>query len=227
MPHKGCIVHGRGGILYVLKEARGLTYLCMFLRNMHSARAIVKSPRYLHAFLLCTGFIPVLASLICMSHRVLLHFICCMAVITGREKTLLLLKRNLLNLINFHGSTLRYRRKYCVQCMLLLCMYVVHTCTYVCVNRSVMFPVRTALNEVCASHFCNVTSFSSRFIGQGEFGEVFQGTAFDILGPETGSHPVAIKVYTYSYSISRAHPYRNEANTLSTQSLIHVIGIGL
>ena len=35
--------------------------------------------------------------------------------------------------------------------------------------------------------------FMFRFLGQGEFGEVFQGTAFDILGPETGPHPVAIK----------------------------------
>ena len=33
------------------------------------------------------------------------------------------------------------------------------------------------------------------FLGNGEFGEVFQGTAIDILGPDTGPHPVAIKVY--------------------------------
>ena len=32
------------------------------------------------------------------------------------------------------------------------------------------------------------------FIGQGEFGEVYQGTAYDILGSDTGLHPVAIKV---------------------------------
>lgn len=32
------------------------------------------------------------------------------------------------------------------------------------------------------------------FLGQGEFGEVYQGTAFDILGVDTGPHPVAIKV---------------------------------
>ena len=38
------------------------------------------------------------------------------------------------------------------------------------------------------------THYFVRFIGQGEFGEVFQGTAYDILGPETGPHPVAIKV---------------------------------
>ena len=38
---------------------------------------------------------------------------------------------------------------------------------------------------------------SNSFLGQGEFGEVFQGTAIDILGPDTGPHPVAIKVYMY------------------------------
>lgn len=43
-----------------------------------------------------------------------------------------------------------------------------------------------------------------RFLGQGEFGEVFQGTAYDILGPDTGPHPVAIKVlqlYLHTYDI--------------------------
>ena len=46
--------------------------------------------------------------------------------------------------------------------------------------------------------YINIHKFTycifARFIGQGEFGEVFQGTAIDILGPETGPHPVAIKV---------------------------------
>ena len=32
------------------------------------------------------------------------------------------------------------------------------------------------------------------FIDRGEFGEVFQGTAMDILGPGTGPMPVAVKV---------------------------------
>ena len=36
--------------------------------------------------------------------------------------------------------------------------------------------------------------FFYSFLGQGEFGEVYQGTAFDILGVDTGPHPVAIKV---------------------------------
>ena len=34
----------------------------------------------------------------------------------------------------------------------------------------------------------------SSFIDRGEFGEVYQGTAADILGPETGQTPVAVKV---------------------------------
>ena len=33
-----------------------------------------------------------------------------------------------------------------------------------------------------------------RFIDRGEFGEVYQGNAVDILGPETGPTPVAVKV---------------------------------
>ena len=33
-----------------------------------------------------------------------------------------------------------------------------------------------------------------RFIDRGEFGEVYQGTAIDILGPDTGPTPVAVKV---------------------------------
>lgn len=36
-----------------------------------------------------------------------------------------------------------------------------------------------------------------RFIDRGEFGEVYQGCAMDILGPETGPTPVAVKVNYY------------------------------
>ena len=35
------------------------------------------------------------------------------------------------------------------------------------------------------------------FIDRGEFGEVFQGTATDILGPGTGPTPVAVKVGSF------------------------------
>ena len=35
-----------------------------------------------------------------------------------------------------------------------------------------------------------------RFIDHGEFGEVYRGSAVDILGPETGPTPVAVKVRT-------------------------------
>ena len=42
-----------------------------------------------------------------------------------------------------------------------------------------------------------MSDFFCSFLGQGEFGEVYQGTAFDILGADTGPHPVAIKVWYY------------------------------
>ena len=45
-----------------------------------------------------------------------------------------------------------------------------------------------------------MTTFS--FIDRGEFGEVFQGTATDILGPATGPTPVAIKVSVLGYCVS-------------------------
>ena len=40
---------------------------------------------------------------------------------------------------------------------------------------------------------CRLSVLSS-FVDCGEFGEVYQGTATDILGPETGQTPVAVKV---------------------------------
>lgn len=40
---------------------------------------------------------------------------------------------------------------------------------------------------------------SHRFIDRGEFGEVYQGNAVDILGPETGPTPVAVKVIHKNY----------------------------
>jgi len=33
-----------------------------------------------------------------------------------------------------------------------------------------------------------------RLLGRGAFGEVWAGTALDIVGPGTGLHPVALKV---------------------------------
>ena len=39
-----------------------------------------------------------------------------------------------------------------------------------------------------------------RFIDRGEFGEVYQGTAIDILGPDAGPTPVAVKVLEYCSS---------------------------
>ena len=41
---------------------------------------------------------------------------------------------------------------------------------------------------------------SPSFIGQGEFGEVYQGTAMDILGSDTGPTPVAVKVFSLTYA---------------------------
>jgi len=40
-----------------------------------------------------------------------------------------------------------------------------------------------------------------RFIDRGEFGEVYQGTAIDILGPDAGPTPVAVKVGEDSSSL--------------------------
>ena len=39
------------------------------------------------------------------------------------------------------------------------------------------------------------------FIDRGEFGEVFQGTATDILGPGTGPTPVAVKVGSFFFGL--------------------------
>ena len=50
-----------------------------------------------------------------------------------------------------------------------------------------------AIVVIVISKLCSLHIFSS-FIDRGEFGEVYQGTATDILGPETGQTPVAVKV---------------------------------
>lgn len=78
---------------------------------------------------------------------------------------------------------------------LLCCMSHTHTVgpTYV-THASIMRSYLHLFLWTCAYlHVHMVYLFIFRFIGQGEFGEVFQGTAFNILGPETGPHPVAIK----------------------------------
>ena len=52
-----------------------------------------------------------------------------------------------------------------------------------------------AIVVIVISKLCLLDStFFSSFIDRGEFGEVYQGTATDILGPETGQTPVAVKV---------------------------------
>ena len=45
-----------------------------------------------------------------------------------------------------------------------------------------------------AEDLCLFLLAPCRFIDRGEFGEVYQGTAIDILGHETGPTPVAVKV---------------------------------
>lgn len=42
--------------------------------------------------------------------------------------------------------------------------------------------------------------FNYSFIDRGEFGEVYQGTAMDIFGPDTGPTPVAVKVWSFTYT---------------------------
>ena len=44
---------------------------------------------------------------------------------------------------------------------------------------------------------CYFIIYFFSFIDRGEFGEVFQGTATDILGVGTGPTPVAVKVHTH------------------------------
>ena len=48
--------------------------------------------------------------------------------------------------------------------------------------------------DLVAEKLCLFLLVPCRFIDRGEFGEVYQGTAFDILGPDTGPTPVAVKV---------------------------------
>ena len=45
----------------------------------------------------------------------------------------------------------------------------------------------------------------SRELGRGAFGEVWEGTAEDIMGPGTGTHRVAIKVCYHSNVFARIY----------------------
>lgn len=47
-----------------------------------------------------------------------------------------------------------------------------------------------------------MSNYYHRMLGRGAFGEVWAGTALDIMGPGTGPHPVALKVTPMSmYSL--------------------------
>ena len=49
------------------------------------------------------------------------------------------------------------------------------------------------------------------FIDRGEFGEVYQGTAIDILGQSTGPTPVAVKTLKKGATVEEQHKFLSEA----------------
>ena len=55
------------------------------------------------------------------------------------------------------------------------------------------------------------SSFVSSFIDRGEFGEVYQGTALDILGQGTGPTPVAVKTLRKGSTEDEQRKFLSEA----------------
>ena len=59
-------------------------------------------------------------------------------------------------------------------------------------------------------HVCMLTS-PDRFIARGEFGEVYQGSALDILGHGTGATPVAVKTLRKGATTDEQRKFLSEA----------------
>lgn len=67
---------------------------------------------------------------------------------------------------------------------------------------------------VCSSPFLIVSVYSFRyisFIDRGEFGEVYQGTAIDILAVDSGPTPVAVKTMRKGASHDEKDKFLSEA----------------